>query len=135
MIVAPALARELHCTIADDPSASSLKITYTDEHPVLLSLKSPGAEHYRDLDMNIELVIKNEGRETFSAKPKLFKDIDWTSFPDCFVEIGTQWYFEFDLSREIYGVYLTPYFQRQSPRCPTPRFRPQAKALNCLHVD
>jgi hypothetical protein len=135
LFVTSASADELVCFIAGDANSSTLKVSYAEGHPTQLSLKSPESDVYRALDLNIEEVVKSEGTESFSAKPKIQSPIDWDTEPNCFKEVGTQWYFVFDYTKEFYGVYLTPYFELQNPKCRTPRFRPQPKPLSCSFID
>jgi|GEM_PF-4975727 len=129
---AQAFAKDITCSIVNDPSASTLLIQYAEDGtPFLLALKSPESSEYRALNMIIEPISLGSGVDSFSAKPELSKEIDWSKEPSCFKEIGTQWYFVLNFDLQKYSVYLTPALVTENNRCIPPRFSPQGKALDC----
>lgn len=128
-------ARNLLCRISGDASSSTLKVEYAEDTPTSLYLKSPNSETYRDLNLDLEVVFSDEDSESFSAKPKVPENIDWSTQPNCFIEIGTQWYFVFNFKQETYGVYLTPFFVLKDNKCVPPRYKPQPKPLECGFVN
>lgn len=122
------------CNLVDRPNSSELKITYDENTPTSVALRSPNEENYRTLDARVEVVFEKDSseRETFLVRPNLNYEIDWKKTPNCFVEIGTQWYFVFNHETQVYHVQLLPYFVTETPTCQTPRFQPQTQALDCV---
>lgn len=135
MLSSHSIASELFCSIIGDSSSSSLRITYENTSPVAVALKSPESENYRLLMMNVASVvpINENGYESFSAKPFIDFEIDWSKEENCFKEIGSQWYFEFSHSVDSFRVQILPFFETSSPTCIVPRFRLQQKELNCSY--
>lgn len=129
-----AFNKNLVCSIVGNSQASTLKIEYTDNKPTKLYLKSPEEEKYRPLDLNVKVIFpKNtKGLESFSATPKAYGEIDWEHNQNCYVEVGTQWYFIFNHKDLVYDVQVAPFFATENERCRTPRHRPQPKRLHCF---
>jgi len=128
---------EIYCNIAHQSNQSELRIIMGAFSPVELALRSPGQQEYRTQDMNIENVINDYAsvQHTFMAKPNITTDmIDWSQTTSCYVEVGTQWYFEFNYEMNLYQVQLVPHYikkDEQDRTCVTPRVPPQTKALLC----
>ena len=129
------MADELFCSIVGDSSSSKLRITYENLSPVTVALKSPESDEYRHLMMKVKPVvpINQNGYESFSALPFLDFEIDWSKEENCYKEIGSQWYFEFNHSVSRYTVQILPYFETSHSKCVLPRFQPQQKTLNCSY--
>ena len=122
------------CEMINNPNASTLKIDYLEKAPYQLSLRSPNEDVFRVQNVKIEVVFqKNEnGEESFLAKPMLSQPVDWSKEPNCFKEIGTQWYFIFHHQMNSFYVQLIPYFITSHPTCILPRYKPQTQPLYCM---
>ncbi|MGH1468570.1 MAG: hypothetical protein ACRBBP_06795 [Bdellovibrionales bacterium] len=128
-------AKDLFCNLIEKPNSSELRITYDEEAPTAVALRSPEDENFRELNADVELVFPEtqQGYEAFSVKPRLAHEIDWSKEPQCFKEIGTLWYFMMYHEKEQYLVQLLPHFIKQNDRCVIPRFQPQTQPLSCRY--
>ena len=138
LIGSTSLAEEtsfLYCKIANQPQHSTLRITMDKTSPLELALMSPKEQNFRPQKMTIKNVHGDYSKEqhTFIAKPDIQPDmIDWSKHSSCFLEVGTQWYFNFNYSTEVFFVQLLPYFVKETENCVTNRHQPQTKLLNCF---
>jgi hypothetical protein len=123
----------LLCVQMDYPNVSELRVDYVENSPQALYLRSPGEEDYRLQNLEIQVITQKteEGVESFSARPHLPEDIDWSQEPYCFKEVGTQWFFQFYHSQNLYAVHLAPYFVTSTPSCVPPRVPPDQRRLAC----
>lgn len=123
------------CTLADQQNMSELKVDYVDQEAVAVSLKSPGSDIYRQLPVSIEMVFKRNqnarGYEAIWVKPLPPQGFDWSKVDECFVEAGTNWYFEFSHSTNQYQVQFVLNFLVANSSCVTPHVQPQIHPLNC----
>jgi len=125
-------AEELICEMAKE-NTSILKIDYVDNIPLEISLKSPGDDQWRPMNLDLKPVLGGpaEDVELLSVTPFEILDLDWDKLPHCYVEIGTQWFFTFNHEKQNYSVQLMPYLQKKTKSCVPPKFRPQGHSLNC----
>lgn len=124
----------VYCSLKNQENQSELRITMDEFEPIELALRSPNENEYRVQSMNITNVIGTYQTDThaFFAKPNITSEmIDWSQTNSCFVEVGTQWYFNFDYSNATYHVQLSPNFIKREESCITPRFPLQTKELSC----
>lgn len=127
-----ALAQDLVCQVVGEPTTSDLKVEYNTEGlPESLYLRSPNSEEFRKKDLFIE-VVSIKAQHLFSAKPKYTKEmVDWSNEKNCFKEVGTLLYFNFDFATELYFVSMVPNIITKNQSCIPPRFQPQTKQLSC----
>ncbi len=128
-------AKDLFCNLIEKPDSSELRITYTEDVPTAVALRSPGSEEFRQLNADVEVVFPDtpQGYESFSVKPRSTQEVDWSKEPQCFKEIGTQWYFMMYHGKGQYLVQFLPHYIKQNERCVLPRSRPQTQPLSCLY--
>lgn len=132
-----AFADSLVCSMPAKPDVSKMKIDYDETVPTNIFFQSPESGEYRELNVSIEQVFKRneEKEESFSVKPIFDKEIDWEDEPNCYKEIGTQWYFVFRHLQNDYLVQFTPFFVTEYTLCYLPRFKPQTHRLDCLYEN
>ncbi len=126
----------LLCSMVDKPETSQMKIDYEGIIPHKIFFKIPEPEGFKELNVEIEPVFeRNEKQEeSFSVKPIYDKEIDWDKEPECYKEIGTQWYFVFRHLQDDFLVQFTPYFKTAYTLCYLPRFQPQTHRLDCKEI-
>lgn len=126
-------AGELSCKLVDKPNTSEMKISYTGEEPVAISLKAPGELNFRNIEVDISAVSGSASTEveSFSATPSVNIEIDWDAQFDCFVRWGTQWYFHLNHKANSYTVHFYPFYVKEYVSCRTPRSSAQVHRLSC----
>lgn len=131
-----ASAQSLLCHIPSLPKAQPMKLKYQDYKVTEISLLDESTGKFELLDSNI-IVISSalSDLESFSVHPNIKEDIDWSKEPNCFKEIGTQWYFSFYKESGHKVVQFYPYFVKSYDHCKPPRFPVQNYALSCIRVN
>lgn len=131
-------AQDLLCSLVGQPNTSELKVSYTDNKPSEIFLRSPEETDFRKLDVTIDIVFsKGETggeSEGFNTIPNLKNKINWGNEYNCYKEIGTQRFFIFNFVTDRYLVQLAPYFTKKNDWCMTPRAQPQTSTLNCSPI-
>lgn len=132
-VSSPALAKALICRLVQNPEASTLKITYSNNSPFEVYSKSQKASEFKKLNKSIEVVLPNdgEGNESFTVKPNLQSPIDWSKEANCYKEIGSLWYFVLNHKANKHFIQIAPYIILKDNRCVPPRYAPQDHELNC----
>lgn len=132
ILTSTAFANSFVCEMVDK-EASRLLIEYDNNTAETIYLQSPGSDQWRPIDLKVEPIIGGafDNLELLGVKPKEIENIEWNNLPECYVEIGTQWFFTFNRKKESYTVQLMPYHQKKNETCMTPQYKPQTHKLKC----
>jgi hypothetical protein len=130
-------ARSIECSVVGAPSTSTIRIDFDEnEAPIASYLRSPESNEYRQQNVTFKEVhpFNDELKQSFSVYPNFTQTIHWSIEPNCFKEVGTQWYFNLHFGQARFGVYLAPHYVTESASCIPPRNPPQFKELSCLEI-